>query len=370
MVQQAPLAQIDYIRHSKFSTVTHNFNAGPSILPREVFEEASKAILNFNDTGLSILEIGHRTPLFESVLEEAKQLLRELMQLNADKEILFLHGGASTQFFQVPMNLLNEDETAAYLDAGIWGTKAIKEARQFGHVSVVASSKDQGYTCIPKDYSVAPDAKYFHYTTNNTIEGTEMFSIPDVNVPLIADMSSDILSQEMDFNRFALIYAGAQKNIGAAGVNVVVIDKHILGGIRRKLPSMMDYRLHIENGSMLNTPPVFAIYVCMLTLRWVKKQGGIAALEKINRQKAGLLYDTLDAHPLFHPTVAKEDRSRMNVVFRMHDPEKEKIFLDACKAAKFVGVKGHRSVGGFRISLYNALPLESVIAITDLIKTF
>jgi phosphoserine aminotransferase len=356
------------IRNS--STVTHNFNAGPSILPREVFEEASRAILNFNGTGLSILEIGHRTPLFESVLAEASQTLRELMYLNSDKEILFLHGGASTQFFQVPMNLLNEEEMAAYLDCGVWGIKAIKEAKLFGQVDVIASSKEQGYTCIPKNYTVPDNARYFHFTTNNTIEGTEMFSIPDVNVPLVADMSSDILSQEMDFNRFGLIYAGAQKNIGAAGVNVVIVDKQMLGKVHRKMPSMMDYRLHIDNGSMLNTPPVFAIYVCLLTLRWVKNKGGIAAMETLNKAKAELLYNTLDAHPLFKPTVAKEDRSRMNVVFTMDDPEKEKKFQEACKAANMVGVKGHRSVGGFRVSLYNALPMESVIALTDLIKSF
>lgn len=356
------------IRNS--STVTHNFNAGPSILPREVFEEASRAILNFNGTGLSILEIGHRTPLFESVLEEARQTLRELMQLNSDKEILFLHGGASTQFFQVPMNLLNDEDTAAYLDCGVWGTKAIKEAKLYGKVEVVASSKEQGYTSIPKHYTVPADARYFHFTTNNTIEGTEMFSIPDVNVPLVADMSSDILSQSMDFNRFGLIYAGAQKNIGAAGVNVVIVDKHMLGKVHRKMPSMMDYQLHINNGSMLNTPPVFAIYVCLLTLRWVKNKGGITAMESLNKAKAELLYDTLDAHPLFRPTVAKEDRSRMNVVFRIDDPEKEKQFQEASKAANMVGVKGHRSVGGFRVSLYNALPMESVIALTDLIKSF
>lgn len=356
------------IRNS--SIVTHNFNAGPSILPREVFEEASRAILNFNGTGLSILEIGHRTPLFESVLEEARQTLRELMQLNNDKEILFLHGGASTQFFQVPMNLLNDDETAAYLDCGVWGTKAIKEAKLYGKVEVVASSKEQGYTSIPKDYTVPAHARYFHFTTNNTIEGTEMFAVPEVNVPLVADMSSDILSQSMDFNRFGLIYAGAQKNIGAAGVNVVIVDKHMLGKVHRKMPSMMDYRLHIDNGSMLNTPPVFAIYVCLLTLRWVKNKGGIAAMESLNKAKAELLYNTLDAHPSFRPTVAKEDRSRMNVVFRMDDPEKEKQFQEACKAANMVGVKGHRSVGGFRVSLYNALPMESVIALTDLIKSF
>ena len=350
--------------------MTHNFNAGPSILPREVFEEASRAILNFNDTGLSILEIGHRTSLFESVLDEARQHLRDLMKLNADKEILFLHGGASTQFFQVPMNLLNDNETAAYLDCGIWGVKAIKEARNFGQVDIVASSKDKGYTYIPKGYNIPSGAKYFHYTTNNTIEGTEVFDIPETHVPLIADMSSDILSREMDFNRFGLIYAGAQKNIGAAGVNVVIIDKKMLHGVNRALPSMMDYRLHIENGSMLNTPPVFAVFVCMLTLRWVKKMGGIAALERINSQKAKLLYDTLEAHPDFHPTVNRDDRSKMNVVFTMSDPEKEKAFLECCKSQHMVGVKGHRSVGGFRVSLYNALPLESVVALTDLIKSF
>lgn len=354
----------------KESTLTHNFNAGPSILPREVFEEASRAILNFNDTGLSILEIGHRTPLFEAVLEEARQLLRELMRLDAQKEILFLHGGASTQFFQIPMNLLNGNETAAYLDCGVWGTKAIKEARLYGNVEVVASSQDKGYTYIPRGYRIPADAKYFHYTTNNTIEGTEMFSIPDTGVPLVADMSSDILSRTMDFNRFSLIYAGAQKNIGAAGVNLVIIDRRLLEGIHRNLPSMMDYRLHIANGSMLNTPPVFAIYVCLLTLRWLKKLGGIEAMEKINRKKADLLYNALDAHPLFRPTVDREDRSRMNVVFRIDDPEKEKAFLERCKEHRMTGVKGHRSVGGFRVSLYNALPMESVAAITDLIKSF
>jgi phosphoserine aminotransferase len=350
--------------------LTHNFNAGPSILPREVFEEASSAILNFNGTGLSILEIGHRTAIFEAVLEEAKQHLCELMHLNADKEILFLHGGASTQFFQVPMNMLNDNETAAYLDCGIWGLKAIKEAKLFGQVEVVASSKDKGYTYIPKNYTIPAAAKYFHYTTNNTIEGTEVFEIPETNVPMIADMSSDILSRDMDFNRFGLIYAGAQKNIGAAGVNIVIVDKHMLGTINRKLPSMMDYRLHVENGSMLNTPPVFAIYVCMLTLRWLKKIGGVQVMEGINLKKSSLLYETLDNHPDFNPTVQHEDRSRMNVVFTMPDPEKEKRFLDMCKQEKMVGVKGHRSVGGFRVSLYNAMPLESVQALTTLIKSF
>jgi phosphoserine aminotransferase len=346
----------------------HNFNAGPSILPKEVFEEAAKGILNFRDTGLSILEIGHRTALFQSVMDETVQLAKELMKLDADHEVLFLHGGATTQFFQVPMNLLNENQTAAYLDCGVWGSKAIKEARLFGNVEVVASSKDKNYTYIPKGFKIPSDAAYFHYTTNNTIEGTEMLSIPDTNIPLIADMSSDILSHETDFNRFALIYAGAQKNIGAAGVNMVVIRRDILGKVNRKLPGMMDYRQHIEAGSMLNTPPVFAIYVCLLTLRWLKNQGAVAAIEKINKSKADLLYKTLDAKQGFVPTVATEDRSRMNVVFRISEPMLEKKFLEACKEQNIVGVKGHRSVGGYRVSLYNALPLESVQVLAGLIN--
>ena len=348
----------------------HNFNAGPSILPKEVYEQASQAILNFNNSGLSILEIGHRTPLFQAVLDEAVATAKELMQLDADHEVLFLHGGATTQFFQVPMNLLNESETAAYLDCGVWGSKAIKEAKLFGNVEVVASSKDKNYTYIPKNFAIPASAKYFHYTTNNTIEGTEMDFIPETNVPLVADMSSDILSRTIDFNRFSMIYAGAQKNIGAAGVNMIVIKKDILGKVNRKLPGMMDYRQHIEAGSVLNTPPVFAIYVCMLTLRWLKKIGGIPAIEKINKEKANLLYDTLDSLPVFRPTVAKEDRSRMNVVFVMNDPELEKKFQSLCKENGMIGVKGHRSVGGFRVSLYNALPLESVRSLTELMKEF
>lgn len=348
----------------------HNFNAGPSILPKEVFEEASRAILNFNGTGLSILEIGHRTPLFEAVLDEAVSLVKELMNLNDDKEVLFLHGGASTQFFQIPMNFLGAKEKAAYLDCGTWGSKAIKEAKNFGSVDIVGTSKEKGYTFIPKDYAVPSDAKYFHLTTNNTIEGTEMFSIPRLSVPLIADMSSDILSQQMDFNQFALIYAGAQKNIGAAGVNLVVLDKKLKQVTDRKIPSMLDYQQHIANGSMLNTPPVFAIYVCMLTLRWLKSIGGISAIEKINIQKAQMVYDVLDANPVFRPTVAKEDRSRMNVVFVIDDPEKEKAFQQICKEQQFIGVKGHRSVGGFRLSLYNALPIESVHAFCEIASSF
>jgi len=348
----------------------HNFNSGPSVLPKEVFEQASQAILNFNNTGLSILEIGHRTVWFQEVLDEAVALAKELMQLDNEHEVLFLHGGASTQFFQVPMNLLDDTATGAYLDCGTWGTKAIKEAKLFGNVVTVASSKDKDYTYIPKGYAIPDNASYFHYTTNNTIEGTQMHEIPATNIPLVADMSSDILSRTLDYNRFALIYAGAQKNAGAAGVNMVIVKKDILGKVSRKLPSMMDYRIHIENGSMLNTPPVFAVYVCMLTLRWLKQQGGVTVIEKKNDAKAKLLYDTLDALPLFIPKVAREDRSLMNVVWVMEDAELEKEFLAACKAAGMVGIKGHRTVGGFRASLYNALTIDSVQALTGLMTDF
>ncbi len=351
--------------------MVYNFNAGPGILPKEVFEQAAQAVLDFNGTGLSILEIGHRTAtLFQPVLDEAVALAKELMNLDEDHEVLFLHGGASTQFMQVPMNLLNEQDTAAYLDCGVWGSKPIKEAKLFGRVDVVASSKDKNYTYIPKGYSIPADATYFHYTTNNTIEGTEMRDIPQTNVPLVSDMSSDIMSYQTDFNRFALIYAGAQKNMGAAGVNMVILKKDILGKVTRNLPTIMDYRQHIANGSMLNTPPVFAIYVSMLTLRWLKSMGGVPAIEKLNVQKAGLLYDTLDSLPVFTPTVAKEDRSRMNVVFVIHDKQKEEAFLALCKQEGMVGIKGHRSVGGFRASLYNALPLSHVEVLVQVMQHF
>ncbi len=351
--------------------MTHNFNAGPSILPQEVMQQASEAILNLNNSGLSILEIGHRTPEFEAVLDEAISLVKEHMNLDADREVLFLHGGASTQFMQVPMNLLNDYATGAYIDNGVWGTKAIKEAKLFGKVEVVSSSKDKNYTYIGKDFTLQPGTAYLHYTTNNTIEGTQWHSIPDTNgVPLVADMSSDILSSQMDFNRFDLIYAGAQKNIGAAGVNILVINKNILGKVNRPLPTIMDYRQHIANGSMLNTPPVLAIYISMLTLRWLKKIGGVAAIQKINEDKANLFYNTLDALPLFKGTVAKEDRSRMNAVFVMENPEAEKAFVQVCKNENLYGVKGHRSVGGFRASFYNALPLSSVQVLCDIMKDF
>lgn len=353
--------------------MVHNFNSGPSILPKEVFEQASKAILDFNETGLSILEIGHRTPLFQAVMDEAIALIKELMELDSDHEVLFLHGGASTQFFQVPMNLLNENEVAGYTDTGIWATKAIKEAKQFGHVDIVCSAKDKNYSYLPKHFSVAKTSKYLHITTNETIGGVQwqdMQPFYEAGVPLVADMSSDILSRKLNFNQFDLIYAGAQKNLGAAGVNLVVINKNILGKVSRHIPSMLDYRNHIENGSMLNTPPVFAVYVCMLTLRWLKKMGGVEALEKINEVKTNLLYNTIDALPVFTPTVAKEDRSKMNVVFIIKEALLEKEFLDTCIKANIVGIKGHRTVGGFRASLYNALPLSSVQVLCEVMKDF
>lgn len=349
----------------------HNFNAGPSVLPKEVFEEASRAVLDFNNTGLSILEIGHRTSLFQPVMDEARALIKELMNLDDDHEVLFLHGGATTQFMQVPMNLLNENDLAAYTDTGTWAVKAIKEAKLFGHVEIAGSSKETNYTSIPKDLSVSPTAAYLHITTNETIAGTQWKNIPyDCGVPLVADMSSDILSRVLDFNKFDIIYAGAQKNMGAAGVNLVIVNKNILGKVTKAIPTILDYRNHIKEGSMLNTPPVFAVYVAMLTLRWLKNMGGVAAIEKINNKKAELFYKTLDSLPIFKGVVAKEDRSYMNAVFVMDDPNLEKEFLDLCKQEGMVGVKGHRSVGGFRVSMYNALQYESVVAITDLMKEF
>ena len=348
----------------------HNFNSGPSILPREVLEQAAEAVINFNGIGLSILEIGHRTAWFGDVISEARSLVKELMQLGDEHEVLFLHGGATTQFMQVPMNLLDTDETAAYIDNGIWGTKAIKEAKLFGNVDIVSSTKDKNHSYIAKDFTVPSNAKYLHYTTNNTVEGTEWHQIPATNVPLVADMSSDIFSRPLDFSKFALIYAGAQKNMGAAGVTLVVVRKDVLGKVKRAIPPIMDYRTHIEAGSLLNTPPVFAIYVSLLTLRWIKKEGGLAEIEKRSKARAELFYNTLDSLPVFTPLVVKEDRSLMNATFTIKDPQLEKEFLDVCKERGMIGVKGHRSVGGLRVSMYNALPLSSVEAICDLMKEF
>jgi len=348
----------------------HNFNSGPSILPQTVMEQASQAIHDFNGTGLSILEIGHRTTHFQSVIDEAIGSVKQLMQLGEDHDVLFLHGGATTQFMQVPMNLLDEAATAAYHVNGIWGKKAATEAALFGKVNVVADSSDRSNTYIQKDFSIPEDASYLHITSNNTVEGTQWHHFPQTNIPLVADMSSDIFCRPAEYNRFALIYAGAQKNMGAAGVNMVVVRKDVLGKVKRQLPSIMDYRKHIAAGSLMNTPPVFAVYISMLTLRWIIQEGGLAEMERRNQAKANLLYHTIDSLPVFKPTVDKEDRSLMNAVFFLTDPSLETAFLDECKKEGMIGVKGYRTVGGVRVSMYNALPLSSVEAICSLMQDF
>lgn len=352
------------------STYKHNFNAGPSILPASVLREAAASVLNHNESGLSILEIGHRTPTFTNILEEARQLVRELMMLSDDHEVLFLHGGASNQFMQVPMNLLDSKETAAYADTGVWSSKAIQEARAFGKVDLVCSSKEQNYTSIPDDFAVPHDAKYFHITTNNTIYGTQWHNIPYTSSVLVADMSSDIFSRSLRFSDFGLIYAGAQKNIGPAGTTLVVIRKDLLGKVKRHIPTMLDYRLHIAEKSMLNTPPVFAVYVCMLTLRWIKEMGGLKTMEKQNKIKSDLLYSEIDRNELFLPRVSAKDRSQMNVCFEAMNESIETRFLEYAKAQEIVGLNGHRLAGAFRASLYNALPLESVQYLTEVMNTF
>lgn len=358
------------MRFQAIEMSVHNFNSGPSILPQPVLEQAAKAIHDFNGTGLSILEIGHRTSHFQSVLDSAIGSVKRLMQLDDQYEVLFLHGGATTQFMQVPMNLLDQGETAAYCDNGIWGNKAFKEAALFGNAVLASSSADRSHTYIPKDLNIPANAKYLHITTNNTVEGTQWHDYPNVEIPLIGDMSSDIFSREVDFKKFSLIYAGAQKNMGAAGVNMLVIKKDILGKIQRKIPTIMNYQKHIEAGSLMNTPPVFAVYVSMLTLQWIEQEGGLAEMGRRSQERADLLYNTIDSLPLFQAKVAKEDRSQMNAVFFIEDESLQNLFLDQCKQAGFVGVKGYRTVGGIRVSMYNALPMSSVTAMTDLMQDF
>ncbi len=348
----------------------HNFNSGPSILPQPVIEQAAEAIQNFNNTGLSVLEIGHRTSWFQEVMDEAVGSVKQLMQLGDDHEVLFLHGGATTQFMQVPMNLLDESGTAAYCDNGIWGNKALKEAALFGKVEVVADTSDRKHTYIKKDFTIPSNASYLHITTNNTVEGTQWHEYPTTDIPLVADMSSDIFSRPAGYKKFALIYAGAQKNMGAAGVNLVVARKDVLGKVSRRIPVIMDYQKHIAAGSLMNTPPVFAVYISMLTLRWILKEGGLAEMERRSIAKADLLYSTIDSLPVFKPVVAKEDRSYMNAVFFLQDPALEESFLALCKKEGMIGVKGYRTVGGVRVSMYNALPLSSVEAFCGLMRHF
>jgi len=348
----------------------HNFYAGPSILPKVTLEKTSEAIHDFAGTGISLMSISHRSKEFVAVMDEAQQLFKDLLHIPEGYSVLFLGGGASMQFAMVPYNLLGKK--AAYLNTGAWSTKAIKEAKLFGDVDVVASSEDKNFTYIPKGYAIPKDADYFHITTNNTIYGTEIKSDLDSPVPLVADMSSDILSRPVDVSKYVLIYGGAQKNLAPAGVAFVIIRDDILGKVDRPIPTMLNYKTHIDKGSMFNTPPVFAVFALLHTLRWLKDKGGIEAIHYINEKKAAMLYSEVERNPFFKGTVNKEDRSLMNVCFVMNNgmEDKEKTFLDFATANGMVGIKGHRSAGGFRASIYNALPMESVEALIACMKEF
>ncbi|MDY0199855.1 MAG: 3-phosphoserine/phosphohydroxythreonine transaminase [Bacteroidales bacterium] len=352
----------------------HNFNAGPCVLPKPAIEATIEAIRNFDNTGIGILEISHRTPGWERTMAEAEQLWRDLLAIPDNYAVIFLGGGASTQFYTLAANFLNKK--AAYLDTGVWSKKAIKEAKAYGTVEVVASSSDKNYTYIPKGFKIPADADYFHITTNNTIYGTELKEDIDSPVNLIADMSSDIMSRPVDVKKYAMIYGGAQKNVGPAGLTFVIIRKDILDTVQRTLPSMVNYKTHIgdepKNNSMFNTPPVLPIFVMHETLKWVKELGGVEAMYKINKNKADLIYNEIDRNKMFVGTAEKDSRSLMNVCFVMAEQykDKEAAFMDFAKKAGMVGIKGHRSVGGFRASIYNACPTESVQALVDCMKEF
>ena len=348
----------------------HVFNAGPCILPQPAIESAIAAIKDFDGTGVGLLEISHRTPGWERIMAETEQLWRDLLHIPDGYKVLFLGGGASTQFCYVPYNLMARK--AAYLQTGTWAKKAAKEARLFGEVEIVASSEDKNYSYIPTGYTVPTDADYFHITTNNTIFGTELHTDLDSPVPLVADMSSDIMSRPVDVSKYALIYGGAQKNVGPAGVTFVIVREDMLGKVDRPIPTMIDYRTHVNGSSMFNTPPVFAIYVMHETLKWLKELGGVEAMYEMNKRKAELLYAEIDRNKMFTGTARREDRSIMNVCFVMADEYKdqEAAFMELAKARGMVGIKGHRSVGGFRASIYNACPLESVQALVDCMKEF
>ena len=347
----------------------HNFSAGPCILPDEVLKKASEAILNFNDDNLSLIEISHRSESFVNVIEKARSLALELLGLeNKGYKALFLQGGASLEFLMVAYNLLNKK--AAYLNTGTWSNKAITEAKAFGELIEVGSSKDKGFSYIPKEYNIPEDVDYFHCTSNNTVAGTQMKTFPETNVPLVCDMSSDIFSRQLDFEKFDLIYAGAQKNMGPAGATLVVIKEEILGKVERHIPSMLNYQVHIDKDSMFNTPSVFAVYVSMLTLQWLKDLGGIPFIEKVNAKKADLLYSEIDRNPFFEGIVAKEDRSIMNATFNITNDSLKESFDKMWKEAGINGLHGHRSVGGYRASMYNALPLYSVQVLVDVMQEF
>lgn len=345
----------------------HNFSAGPCILPKEVMQKAAEAVVELDGIGLSLIEISHRSKEFVAVMEKARALALELLGLEGKGyTALFLQGGASTQFLMVAYNLLAKK--AGYVNTGAWSLKAIKEAKLFGEVVEVASSQDQNFNYIPKGYSVPKDLDYLHLTSNNTIFGTQMKEFPKTDVPLVCDMSSDIFSRQLDFSQFDLIYAGAQKNMGPAGTTLVVVKDDILGKVGRKIPSMLDYKVHISKDSMFNTPPVFAVYVSMLTLQWLKDLGGIAAIEEINEKKANLIYSEIDLNPVFAGIAAKEDRSHMNATFNITDEGLKETFETMCKEAGINGINGHRSVGGYRASMYNAMTIESVGALVDIMS--
>jgi phosphoserine aminotransferase len=347
----------------------HNFSAGPCILPEEVMKKASEAILEFNGMGLSLIEISHRDKNFVAVMDKARELALDLLGLK-DKgyQALFLQGGASLEFLMVPYNLL--EKKAAYLDTGTWSAKAIKEAGILGKVDVVGSSKDANYNYIPKDFEIPEDADYFHCTSNNTIFGTQIKQFPDTDIPVVCDMSSDIFSRQLDFSKFDVIYAGAQKNMGPAGTTLVIVKEAVLGKVSRKIPSMLNYQTQISKDSMFNTPSVFAVYVSMLTLQWLKDLGGIEAIEKINEEKASLIYGEIDRNPLFKGFAAKEDRSIMNATFNLTDDSLKDRFDTLWKEADINGINGHRSVGGYRASMYNALPVSSVKVLIEVMKEF
>lgn len=345
----------------------HNFSAGPCILPQEVMQKASEAVVELDGIGLSLIEISHRSKEFVAIMEKARSLALELLGLEGKGyQALFLQGGASTQFLMAAYNLL--DKKAGYINTGTWSLKAIKEARLFGEIAEIASSQDQNFNYIPKGYSIPNDLDYLHLTSNNTIFGTQIKKFPKTNVPLVCDMSSDIFSRQMDFSMFDLIYAGAQKNMGPAGTTLIVVKEDILGKISRKIPSMLDYAVHIGKDSMFNTPPVFPVYVSMLTMQWLKDLGGIAAIEEINERKANLIYSEIELNPVFSGYAAKEDRSIMNATFNITDDSLKEIFDEKCKEAGINGINGHRSVGGYRASMYNALPLESVGILVDIMS--
>ena len=346
----------------------HNYSAGPCILPQEVFQQASQAVLEYNGAGLSILEMSHRSKDIVSMAENATALVKEMLNVPEGYSVLFLQGGASTQFYMSALNLLKTDGKAGYIDTGAWSAKAIKEAKRLGDIEVLASSKDKNYNYIPKGFDIPSGLDFLHYTTNNTIYGTEFFHTPKTDSILVADMSSDIFSRPVNVADYGLIYAGAQKNLGPAGVTLVIVKDEILGKTGRNIPSMLDYQIHVDKDSMFNTPPVYPIYVSMLTLEWLKKNGGVAWVDKRNQQKADLLYGEIDRNPLFNGTAETEDRSRMNATFVLNDESQSDKFSEMLADANISGLKGHRSVGGFRASMYNALPLESVQVLVDVMK--